>query len=42
MAMLVPGCTGDGSQAAWKPVTTWPGRVQLKGTCSSPGMSQAE
>ena len=34
MAMLVPGCTGEGSQAAWNPVTTWPGRVQTKGTCA--------
>lgn len=34
VAMAVPGCVGDGSQATWSPVTTWPGRVQLKGTCS--------
>lgn len=31
---MVPGCTGEGSQAAWNPVTTWPGRVQMKGTCA--------
>lgn len=35
VAMLVPGCAGECSQATWNPVTTRPG-WQLKGTCGRP------
>ena len=39
--MLVPGCTGEGSQAAWNPVTTWPGRAGAVPICTVPVCSLA-
>lgn len=34
VAMAVPGCVGEGSQATWSPAIRWPGCLQLKAICS--------